>query len=229
MCDCRSTEQFWQQVDDAHARALVTSVIDAARAQVEYSRAFTTSQRMTVLLGPNASREYEVRAEMHLQTRSWHLQHTKQAFAQFAAGLDEAGKQRITDFLKTGRVKDFTAQARQSTVLTLLHADLTPNEAQMAVNALDGTLGKVAGLTSWQEMADYFNQHLDELQAQKVGEATSEKRALCILILLIYSFYISMVIIAIYSCALFFPSDPACANKMLNEFLDQACGSELTT
>jgi hypothetical protein len=223
MCDCRSTEQFWQQVDEAHARALVSSAIDAARAQVEYSRAFTTAQRMTVLLGPNASREYEVRAEMHHQTRSMQLQNTKQAFVQFAAGLDEAGKQRITDFLKAGRVKDFTVQARQSTVLTLLHADLTPNEAQNAVNALDGTLGKVAGLTSWQEMADYFNQHLDELQAQKVGEATSEKRALCILILLLTFIYVIMVLIAIFACA--GSSDPACANKILNEELDQACGS----
>lgn len=225
MCDCRSTEQFWQQVNEAHARALVTSAIDAARAQVEYSRAFTTSQRTTVLLGPNASREYEVRAEMHHQTRSRQLQNTKQAFAQFAAGLDEAGKQRITDFLKAGSLKDFTAHARQSTVLTFLHAELTPNEAQMAVNALDGTLGKVAGLTLWQEMADYFNQHLDELQAQKMGEATSAN-GWCLLILLITSIYAMLVVIAILIAifACLFSSDPACANKILNQELEQICG-----
>jgi hypothetical protein len=222
MCNCSSTEQFWQQVDDANARALVTSAINAARAQVEYSRAFTTAQRVTVLLGPNASREYEAKAEMYYRTRNWQLQNTKQAFAQFAAGLDEAGKQRITEFLKGGGLKDFTAHARQSTVLALLHEDLTPNVAQNAVNALDGTLGKVASLTSWQEMGDYFNQHPDELQAQKVSEATSVN-GLCLLILLLSSLYVILILIAVLACL--FSSDPECASRNLNEELAQACGS----
>src|SRR6266516_1723507 len=222
MCDCSSTEQFWQQVDDAHARVLVTSAINAARAQVEYSRAFTTAQRVTVLRGSNASREYEAKAEMYHRTRNLQLQNTKPAFAEFAAGLDEAGKQRITELLKAGGLKDFTTQARQSTVLALLHEDLTPNVAQNAVNALDGTLGKVAGVTSWQEMGDYFNQHLDELQAQKVAEATSVN-GLCLLILILTSIYVILILIAVLACL--FSSDRECTNRILNDELAQVCGS----
>ncbi len=221
MCDCTSTEQFWKQVDDANTRTLVTSAINAGRAQVEYMRAAIAAQRVTILLGPNASGEYEAAAEMHYRRRNWQLQNTKQAFAQFATSLDEASKQRASEFLK-GRVKEFTNLARQSTVLSLLHADLSPDMAQKAVNALDRSLGRVASLTSWQEMADSFNQHLDELQVQGAGEASSIN-GWCLFILILSSVYYALAVTAIFSCL--FSNDPECANAILNRELADICGS----
>ena len=220
MSDYNSTEQFWKLVDEAHARALVNNAINAARAQVEYSRALTTSQRAVVLLGTNASREYEARAEMHHQTRRGQLRNTKQALARFAAGLDEGGKQRIAEYLNAGGLKDLTTHARQSTVLTLLHADLPPDAAQNAVNALDGTLGKVVGLTSWQEIVDYLNQHLDELHAQKMGEAASAN-GFCLLILILSSVLLILVLVAVIVNAIAGESD---SSGELDQLINQICG-----
>jgi hypothetical protein len=221
MCDCSSTEQFWKQVDDANTRTLVTSAINAGRAQVEYMRAVIAAQRMTILLGTNASGEYEAAAEMHHRRRNWQLQNTKQAFAQFAASLEEASKQRASEFLK-GSVRDFTTYARQSAVLSLLHADLSPDMARQAVNALDRSLGRVASLTSWQEMADSFNQHLDELQAQAAPEASSIN-GWCLLILILSSVYYALAVTAIFSCL--FSNDPECANAILTREVDDICAS----
>jgi hypothetical protein len=217
MCDCRSAEQFWQLIDKTHTRELVTSSINAVKAQIDSSHAFITSQRAAVLLGPNAGIEYETRAKMDYQTRSWELQNTKRAFAEFAASLDEASKRHITDSIEAGKVKDFTANARQSIILILLHTDLTPNEAQQIVNALDRSLTKITSLTSWQEMADYFNQHLDELQAQKLGEASLIIN--CIFPLIQSSEYIMLVIIAFFVCYF----DPACTQSFLNYLIQLEC------
>ncbi len=216
MCDCGNTEQFWRQVNEAHARALVTSAISAARAQVEYVQALATAKRATVLLGANASREYEVRAEMHQRTRNLHLRDTKYAFEQFATELDENGKQRIAASLQADRLNDFTQHLRQSITLSLLHSDITSDDAQKAVSALDRVHATLAGLTSWQGMGDYMNRHLDELQTQPVADAAS---GLCVLVLLLSSVLVVLALIAALVCL----GNQGCANQVLNQMINQAC------
>ncbi len=165
-----STEQFWKQVDEAHARALLICTTGAARAFVEYSQAWSTSKRATALLGTNTGREYEVRAEMYYRTYIQQLRWIKQAFARFAEEIDEDSKTRIAEFLKGDGFKDLTASVRHKNVLTLVHSAVSVDEAQRIVNSLDANLRRVEGLSSWQEIDQYLNQDLDELLAKKMDE-----------------------------------------------------------
>lgn len=216
MCDCANTEQFWRQVDEAHGRALVTSAISAARAQVEYIRALGTARRATVLLGANASREYEVQAEMHQRTRNLHLRDTKHAFEQFATQLDENGQQRVAAALQADRLSVLTEHLRQSITLSLLHSDISPDDAQKALSALDRVHATLAELTSWQGIRDYLNRHLDELQTQPVVETSN---GLCVLGLLLSSVLVVLALIALLVCLGF----QGCANQVLDQMINQVC------
>ncbi len=214
-----TSDELWKRIDDAQARDLVVNAIGAARAQVEYSRSTSAARRAAALLGPGSGREQEARAQVHFGARAAYLRSLKQALARFTGTTDEGRAKRVAEFITSGGLRELVSQARQEGILRLLDSDLSPEEAQNAVKSLDATLSKIEGLKSFQDLAQYFDRHLDELLAKKIGNP-SIPQGLCILILVITSLFAVLVVIAVLVCAL--TLGLACQG-VLQQLLDNAC------
>jgi hypothetical protein len=218
-CACTEIDGFWKLVDEVRAGALVRSAIAAAKSQVEYSRAHNASKRSEVLLGKNAGREHEYRAELHFHKRLAQLRDVKQSFAEFVGSLDKNQKKKISDSLRAGRLKELADNARRIAVLSLLDADLSPEDAQKALKSLNSTLETIEGLTTFDKLTGYLNRHLDELIGKQIGNP-SASQGLCLLILVITSLYAVLIIIAVLICALTLGFG---CEGVLQRLLDQAC------
>jgi hypothetical protein len=99
-----------------------------------------------------------------------------------------------------------------------MNSDVSPQEAQAAVKALDERLNKVQSLNSFQELTSHLDQHLDELMARKMPE--EDPNGLCVLILLLTSIYLALLIIAVIICI--FTLGFGCQN-IFNDLLAQTC------
>lgn len=65
--NCISIKEFWEQVDKIKIREFVSSILCAAKFQVEHSRALNLSEKVKILLNNNnAGQEYDLIAKMHL-------------------------------------------------------------------------------------------------------------------------------------------------------------------
>jgi hypothetical protein len=218
-CTCHELDLQWKAIDDIHARALVSSGIGAARAQVEYSRAQNAARRSEALIGKDAGREHAYRAELHFRSRREQLQQVKHAYTQFVAGLDKNQKKHISDFLRAGGLKELSADARGTVTLGLLDADLSPEDARQTLKSLDSRLKAMARLSSFDKLNDYMNTHLEELIGKRFGNP-SATQGLCVLILVITSVFAVLVLIAALICAL--TLGLGCSG-LLQRMIDQAC------
>lgn len=212
--------EFWKRVDSIKARDLVDSAIKAARAQVESRRAVNASRRATVLLGADAGKEFEKRAEMHHQTRTTELQRTKRALPEFLKGTGKSGESRFASFVRQGGLKELTDHARESSIQAMLHSDTSPEEARSALKALDERLAKIRELKTFQDLTSYFDQHLDELIGRKISEEKEDQNGLCVLILILTSIFAILAVIAVIICI--FTLGLGCQG-ILDKLLAQAC------
>jgi len=218
-CTCSDPGMWWDAIDEIGARALVATTVAAARAQVDYSRAQTAARRCDALLGKNAGREHEYRAELCFEGRRQRLQAVKRAYMQFVGGLDEDQRKRVNEFLRAGGLKDVAANARRRVVVHLLDSDLAPEVARDTVKTLDGRLDAIAKLTTFDKLNAYASNHIDELIAKKFGNP-SALYGLCVLILIITSVFAVIVLVAAIICALTFGL--ACEG-LLERLLEDAC------
>lgn len=209
---------FWKQVDAVQGRDLVASAIAAARAQIESQRAMNMSQRAAVLLGPSAVQEHVKRAEERFQARTAALEKTKQALAQFVKHAGSSGERRFADFMHKGGLKELAAHARESSLHALLNSDVSPQEAQSAVKALDDRLAAIQQLSSFRDAVSRLDQHLDDLITRKMP--ADDPNGLCVLILLITSIFMVLLIVALLICI--FSLGFACKG-VLDNLLAQAC------
>ena len=211
-------ENFWKRVDQAKARDLVQNAIKAARAEVETQRAINASKRAEVLLGADAAKEHKTRAASHYEERNASLRATKDSLARFVKTAAPSGEKQFTAFTGKGGLKEFAQQARKTTIATLMNSDVSPQEAQAAVKALDERLNKVQSLNSFQELTSHLDQHLDELIARKMPE--EDPNGLCVLILLLASIYLALLVVAVIICIFTLGFD--CQN-IFNDLLAQIC------
>jgi signal recognition particle GTPase len=218
-CRCTDVEMPWPILEEINARALVSSAVGAARAQVDYSRAQNAARRSEALLGKNAGREHEYRAESYFHSRREQLQEVKQSYTQFIARLDKSQRKQISDFLRGGGLKELTADAKRMVTIGLLEADLSPEDARQTIKSLDGRLNTIAKLSSFEKLDAYMHQHIDELISKRFGNP-SATQGLCVLILVITSVFAVLVLIAALICALTLGLG---CRGLLQRLIDQAC------
>jgi hypothetical protein len=209
---------YWKEIDQAGARDLVQNAIKAARAEVQAQREVNASKRAEVLMGADAAKEHTARASTHYEARTAALRATKDSFAHFVRTGAESKNKRFAAFAGKGGLKELARQARQTSIQAMLNSDISPQEAQAAVKALDERLAKVQSLNSFQEASSYLDQHLDELIARKMPE--EDPNGLCVLILILASIFVVFVIIAALVCIF---GGSTCVNNVLNSMLAQAC------
>lgn len=212
------TDEFWKQLEEIHARDLAGSAVQAARAEVQHQRSLTAAKRASVLLGGDAGREHMFRAQMEYDTRTGYLRRTKQALAQFVKNTDEARSRQFASFVQQGGIRDTTAHARQLAIWMMLNSDLSPEQAQAGLKAMDANLGRVQGLKSLQEVTAYLDHHLDELIGRKMGEV--DPNGLCVLILILTSIFLALVLIAVLICAFTFGLG---CQGILDQLIANAC------
>src|SRR5262249_43966160 len=138
-----SAQAFWKLLDRIKASALAHGVINAARAAVQAQREVNTSKRAAILLGGGAGKEEMARAEKEYQTRTAELRKTKTALEEFIRTTGDSGEAKFKEFVGKGDLKQALDHARRSAIQILLKSDISPQEAQTAVKALDDRLAKV--------------------------------------------------------------------------------------
>lgn len=212
-------EQFWKCIDDVKARALVTSIIGAAKAQVAYSQSLNATRRAEILLGESAGQEYWLRCQLQYRARNSQLKYTKQAFENLLKTVDENQKKRFEDFFKLKSYKDFIDYNRQNTILRLLNADTKPEDSKAALKQLDNTLEKIKTLNSLDEINSYLQHHLDELINKKIGNP--DPNPWCVILLILSSLYIVLLLIAAIICALSFGF---LCEDIFDQLITQVCG-----
>src|SRR5262249_26706348 len=154
---------------------------NAARAAVQAQREVNTSKRAAILLGGGAGKEEMARAEKEYQTRTAELRKTKTALEEFIRTTGDSGEAKFKEFVGKGDLKQALDHARRSAIQILLKSDISPQEAQTAVKALDDRLAKVQGLASFKDATTELNKHLDELIAEKMSQ--EDPNPLCLLLL----------------------------------------------
>src|SRR5436305_320553 len=172
---------FWSTLDRIKASALAHSLINAARAGVQAQRETNASKRAAILLGGGAGKEEMARAEKRYQTRTAELRKAKQALAEFTRTQGDSAETKFKQFVSKGGLKEALDHARRSAIQTLVKSDISPQEAQTAMKALDDRLAKVQGMASFKDVADELNRHLDELIAQKIAQ--EDPNPLCLFLL----------------------------------------------
>lgn len=219
-CACIDTEQFWQRVDEVKGRELLVSVIGAAKAEVEYSRAFNASRRAAILLGGKAEQgEYQLKAEILYRKRNSQLRSAKHLLAKLVESIDDTRKKDFAQFLRGEGLKQFITYAKQTIALRLLSSDITPEETTQAVKHLDDASETLRGMASLEEINNYAQMHLDELIGKKMGNPSY--RSWCIFLLLLTSALALLLAAAVVLCAL---SSGKYCEDMWDRIVDYVCG-----
>jgi hypothetical protein len=86
MCGCQ--EQLLTRAREANADALLSYGIRAAKSQVAYARALSSSRRAQVLVGEGAGREQAWEAEQHFRARTASLKHLAEAVEEFRRSME---------------------------------------------------------------------------------------------------------------------------------------------
>lgn len=215
-----SIKEFWEQVDKIKIREFVISILCAAKFQVEHSRALNLSKKVKMLLNNNnAGQEYDLIAKMHYQRRNSYLLTVKKWLIMFIEKIDENQKIQFEEFFSQGQFKEFLTYNRQSTILRLLNSECVSYEdSTMALKQLDIIFEKLEKLRSLDDIHNYLKSHIDEIIEKKIGNELPS--GLCIIILVISSFFAVLVLIALIICILSFGF--LCD---INLMLDNICGA----
>lgn len=216
-----AARDLFKRASEAKAQALLESALKAGREEVASQREVNASKRAAILLSPEAGKEHVQRAQMHYQARTEALRSTKQELAKFVQVQGASGEQRFKQFGARDNLAEFTKHVRQSAIQSLMNSDISPQEAQEAVKALDDRLNKVKALGSFRDLTSYFDQHLDELIARKMPEA--DPNGFCVLILILSSLYVIAVLTAVIICSFSPGSD---CGQLLNQIIASICGSD---
>ncbi len=216
---CISIKEFWDQVDKIKMREFVTSILCAAKSQVDHSRALDFSKKAKVLFrSNNAGQEYEMMAKIHYQRRNTQLLNAKKRFTKFIEAIDENQRNQFSEFLNQEQFKEFLTYNKQLTILHLLNSECVSHEdSTNALKQLDSTFENLDKLRSLEDIHKYLGNHIDEIIEKRKGNDLPS--ALCIIILVITSIYFILIIIAILICALSFGL--VCD---INSMLENACG-----
>jgi hypothetical protein len=211
-------EEFWKRVDEAKARPLVQSAVQAARAQVQAQKAVNASKRAAILIGEQAGKEHLARAKAQYEVRNAELRKVKGALTQFVQGAGDSGSTRFKEFVGKGGLKESVTHARESSIQAMMNSDISPEEARSALKALEERLGKIQGIDSFSDLTGYLDKHLDELIARKMPE--EDPNGFCVFILIITSIFAVLVVIAVLICA--FTLGLGCQG-ILDSMIAQAC------
>ncbi len=224
--------EFWKRVDQIKARALVNSAVSAARAQVGYSRSLGQSERADILMGKDAGKEMHTKSVEHFEARTEALRKVKTALADLAGRIDSKGQKRFTEFLNARGISSFTEDARKFAVRKLIpEVGIMPEDVKKAITRLDENLHSIERLSSFEDVVQFLDQHVDSLLEKKFGNPGMSS-GLCILILLLSSIYIVLIMVAVlvYVLVCVLTLGLACQDLSLQEILDDmiadACGSE---
>lgn len=209
---------LWKRVDAAKLREVAESAINAARAEVKAQRAINASQRSVILLGAGTGAEYRKQATTHYQVRTAEVRKTKEALSRFVKSAGDSGEKQFAKFTEKGSMKEFAANARKSVIESLLHSDISPDEARTAVKTLDERLSAIQEKKSFAELTGYLDHHLDELLERKMPE--EDPNGLCVLILIISSLLAVLAVIAALICI--FTLGLGCQG-ILDQLIAQAC------
>lgn len=209
---------FWKRVDAAKARELVESAIQAARHEVEAQRAVNAAQRAAILLGSGADAQHRKEAETRYQARTAAVRKTKEALARFIKSAGDVGERHYATFMENGGMKAFATHARKVTIDSLVHSDISPEEARNAVKTLDERLSAIQEKKSFSELTSYLDHHLDELLERKLPE--QDPNGFCVLILIISSLLAVLAVIAALICIFSFGLG---CQGILDQLIAQAC------
>ena len=137
------------------------------------------------------------------------------------AALDGGRRGEIDAVLADGGLRRIGASARTRAVLTLVKEDCSAAEAQEALERLDDRLRTIEEITSTAAAADYLNERFSQLGDASVAmqELTDNRREFCILILLIFSLYITEIILLVIACG----QSPRNIANELEKWLRQMC------
>lgn len=224
-------KEFWKRVDEIHARDLMDSIINAGRANIEYSHSLAESERAVILLGSDAGKEQRLRAEESFRKRTEELRHAKTALDQLVNRIDKDGRTRFKEFLSDRGIASLKADGRDFVVKRLIiETSIMPDDAKKAMKNLDKNLESMGRLRTFEDVTQLLDQHLDVLIEKDFGNP-GVSRGLCILILLLTSMYMLLIILAVLVLVLVciltlgFACDRLNLQDILDDMIDNICGS----
>ncbi|MGD2184997.1 MAG: hypothetical protein PVI71_02670 [Desulfobacterales bacterium] len=221
-------KEFWQGVNEVQASDLVASVIIAARAQTDYSRAFSAAERASSILGGDAGSEQRMKAEAAFKKRTRELGNAKALLASLKQGMSADNKAKFDKYLKDRDINIIMADARRAAVEQVVAADILPSEAKRAVDKLDKNLKSAVNLQSFDGLVQYLDQQLDAQLGKRFGNPGGSE-GLCILILLLTSMYIVLLLVAVLVwvmvciLTLGFACQSVTLEDILNDMIDDIC------
>ena len=142
------------------------------------------------------------------------------------AALDADGRAELDTMLGAGGLQRIAASARTRAALALAEEDCSAAEAQEALERLDAGLRALEGISSTDAAVDYLNGRFGQLgdPSLAVREADDDRRAFCILILLIFSLYITEIVLLVIACEILVQLGRTCdIADQLEKWLRQMC------
>ncbi len=220
-CGCGSGA-LENQVTDPALRLFLSAHSSAVRDFVRARRALGRAWRAERLLGEGAGTGDRLRAHAHAEASAELFRQAQHALRAAVAALDADRRGQIDTVLADGGMRRIAASARTRAVLTLVEEDCSVAEAQEALARLDEGLRAIEEITSTDSAADYLNERFSQLTDASVAvqELNDNVREFCILILLIFSLYITEIILLVLAC----PFIPGCSiADELERWLRQMC------
>jgi hypothetical protein len=220
-CGCGSGA-LENQVTDPALRLFLTAHSSAVRDFVGARRALGRAWRADRLLGEGAGTGDRLRAHAYAEASAELFRQAQHALRDAVGALDADRRGQIDAVLADSGLRRIGASARTRAVLTLVEEDCSAAEAADALERLDAGLRTVEEITSTTAAADYLDERFSRLSDTSVAlqERTDSVREFCILILLIFSLYITEIVLLVLAC----PFIPGCnIADELEKWLRQMC------
>lgn len=224
-CGCGS-DALEDQVADPALRLLLSLHSNAVRDFVRARRTLGKARRADHLLGEGAGTGDRLRAQAHAESSAELFRRAQQALVPAVAALGADRRQEMDATLGNGGLQRIAASARTRAVLALVEEDCSAAEAREALERLDAGLSAIGEIASADAAADYLNGRFGQLSDARAAmlEVDDSRRELCILILLIFSLYITKIVLLVISCEILLELGVSCdiANE-LEKWLRQMC------
>ena len=197
MCDCQ--EPFRTFASEAKAEALVFHGSNAAKSYVAYSRALSSSQRADALIGVGAGSERAWQAEQHYRAKTASLRHLAEAVEAFRESAEPSAVVRANERISQGAVRELVADAQHVVISALLESDISSDQAQEALAALNQRSEDVESAGSFEQLTELLRRHVDDLATRPYNYPAIDSND-CIFILLMNSMLLVLIIIAALIC-----------------------------
>ena len=211
------------RVTDPALRRLLSLHSSAVRDFVEARLALQRARRAELVLEEGAGIAGRLRARAHAEACAELFGQAQRAVGAAVAALGADRRDEMDALLANGGLQRIGASARARALLALIEADCSATEAQEALGSLDEGLRIIGDINSTEAAAQYLDERFNQLSdaSRALQEPRDDRRELCILILLIFSLYITAIVLFVIACEAHISCN--IANELEN-WLNQECG-----